>query len=509
MRIKKFKKILSLALVITIIFSLFATNVSLPVSATGTNYYVDSVNGSDNNDGRSISTPIKSLSKLQDPLFYFSPGDKINLKRGSVWNENFQLRGSGTASNPCAVTPYGTGAKPKIRGEGVAICDRVVFGGENLSYWNIDNIEVEIVNTNGLTAKIYTSVGIQFSYTTFNHYNINIESCDVYGSGVNTDTYGIRIISVSDGDYSNFLNGLNVKYCNVYNVGWGGIMVATWNYAAYNGNGYGRNMFTQSAYYNTYLTGNAVHNTGVHGATFMGCYLGEIKSNTVYSCGTYTGTGQEWGAAGIMAVECVFVRIDNNWVYSQSDSNNGYDASGIDIDWGCNYVYVHDNYVNSNKGPGIETMANDNCKIYNNQIWDNQCLTTVGNGQISVSDYTNDYSITGVKNIEIYSNSIYGFRQNTVALSTHRFTSGEWQNNKFYYNTISFDTNAINTGVYLFDPYVSYQPFYQCDYNYIYGSPQLFFGCYNNIESASTKALWSSMTLRRGGIAYDIHTTLN
>ena len=83
-----------------------------PLLAAGTNYYVDSVNGSDSNSGTSTTKPWKSLASVQSRQF--QPGDTINFKRGSTWNGQLYIQSSGVQGNPITFRDYGSGARPTI-----------------------------------------------------------------------------------------------------------------------------------------------------------------------------------------------------------------------------------------------------------------------------------------------------------------------------------------------------------------------------------------------------------
>lgn len=77
-------------------------------AAAGTTYYVDSALGSDNSSGTSETAAWKTLGKVNSTTF--SPGDRILLKAGSVWtNQYLDLQGSGTEGNPITVDRYGSG----------------------------------------------------------------------------------------------------------------------------------------------------------------------------------------------------------------------------------------------------------------------------------------------------------------------------------------------------------------------------------------------------------------
>ena len=87
-----------------------------PLLAAGTNYYVDSVSGSDNNSGTSTSSPWKNLTKVQSRTY--SHGDTINFKRGSNWTGGLFIQNSGVQGSPITFRDYGTGARPTISNPG-------------------------------------------------------------------------------------------------------------------------------------------------------------------------------------------------------------------------------------------------------------------------------------------------------------------------------------------------------------------------------------------------------
>jgi len=50
-----------------------------------TTYYISSSEGNDSNNGKTESTPWKSLEKLHSSWNQIGPGDKILFKRGDEW----------------------------------------------------------------------------------------------------------------------------------------------------------------------------------------------------------------------------------------------------------------------------------------------------------------------------------------------------------------------------------------------------------------------------------------
>ncbi|MEO7700650.1 MAG: discoidin domain-containing protein [Opitutus sp.] len=102
-----------------------------------TTYYVDPA-GRNSNNGTRESTAWQDFDKVNATVF--KPGDKILLRRGGVWNQHFQLHGSGTADNFIEVAAYGTGSRPKIQ-RNSSVADRC-FTTYNVSYVKISELEV-------------------------------------------------------------------------------------------------------------------------------------------------------------------------------------------------------------------------------------------------------------------------------------------------------------------------------------------------------------------------------
>jgi hypothetical protein len=93
-----------------------STLVGLSVVASnwGTAYYVDSRFGNDGNSGTSESAPWKTMARVNNAAF--APGNRILLKRGSVWREELNFPSSGIAGEAILVDAYGTGNAPVISG---------------------------------------------------------------------------------------------------------------------------------------------------------------------------------------------------------------------------------------------------------------------------------------------------------------------------------------------------------------------------------------------------------
>ncbi|MBX5222563.1 right-handed parallel beta-helix repeat-containing protein [Rhizobium sp. NLR8a] len=153
-------------------------------------YYVNSVTGSDYNSGTGESSAFATLSAVE--ALKLNPGDSVLLAAGSVFNEQFDLKYSGTVSAPITIGSYGIGNAPVIHSsndgihgskasniiiENIKIADtgaNAIYAG-SVSNWTVRNVEVS--NT-GLSGKP-GSVSFQSSQ------NITIENSTL--TGVHSD----------------------------------------------------------------------------------------------------------------------------------------------------------------------------------------------------------------------------------------------------------------------------------------------------------------------------------
>ena len=158
-----------------------------PNTATGTQYYIDSKNGLDSNDGTSESKAWKSVTKIKAAGVY-------NLKRGSVWD----MTGAISISNS-TIRPYGTGPRPIINGKsikppttlatvvltGKAVLDgvKVTSDGGFGAFINGDNNEIRNVEVDGTGTGALMGIGIAGS-------NNKVMRCYIHDLTVNTGDTG-------------------------------------------------------------------------------------------------------------------------------------------------------------------------------------------------------------------------------------------------------------------------------------------------------------------------------
>ncbi|NDP27594.1 MAG: T9SS type A sorting domain-containing protein, partial [Flavobacterium sp.] len=92
-----------------LIFLLSCTTVS------ATDYYISS-SGNDANNGISISTPWKTITKVNSKFSTLNPGDKILFNRGDAFYGSLVISKSGASGSPITIGAYGAGEKPIITG---------------------------------------------------------------------------------------------------------------------------------------------------------------------------------------------------------------------------------------------------------------------------------------------------------------------------------------------------------------------------------------------------------
>ena len=110
---------------------------SAGASERGKTYYVDSEKGDDRNHGLSEARPKKSLPMVEPGKF--GPGDRILLKRGSVFQGVLKVSASGSAMYPLIISSYGEGEKARIEGPDSSMAAIHVY---NAAYVQLSDLEV-------------------------------------------------------------------------------------------------------------------------------------------------------------------------------------------------------------------------------------------------------------------------------------------------------------------------------------------------------------------------------
>ncbi|GKX30785.1 hypothetical protein SH1V18_32650 [Vallitalea longa] len=410
----------------------------LSVRATETTYYIDSVNGDDTNDGKSTSTPWKSLDKVNSMVF--SPGDRILLKAGSVWNGQLKPKGSGTEGNPIIIDMYGEENKPIINGQGQVLITLHLY---NEQYWEINNLEITNQGASELTGR--TGVKIEaHDYGVANHiYLKNLDVHNVNGDSIKKDTGngGIFFVITGDSVVTKF-NDILIEDCSVKNVNRTGISVGFTSWCAlYDGYGgrYPNHIVEDYSSDNVVIRNNYVETAGGDAIVPMFCNHPIIEYNVANGCNITSANAGQY-SAGIWPWRCDDALFQYNEVYGTKYNGDG---QAFDCDYSNRTVYQY-NYSHDNQG-GFMLMCQDESNdsivrynisqndqvgllstsgkssghIYNNVFYIGQGLSTTpwrftGSGDIKVSNNIfynvgNSKSVTWPSNVTYSHNNYYGF----------------------------------------------------------------------------------------------------
>ena len=364
-------------------------------------FYVDSVAGSDNNDGMSAAKAFKSLYKVSQK--YFQPGDSLLFKSGATFSGSLTLKGDGTAAQPIKVGSYGSGAKPiiKARGENAVTVKAVHISIENL----------QITNPNGVLG-MYV-----MAFLPGENKNISIKNCDFFdiNTGKTNMEFATGAIHVmASGLDPAWFDGFTIENNTMKNVSRCGLWFTTqW---ANRPGGWGFNTYKSDTdgWYpakNVVVRGNKLDNIGGDGLVIHGALAPLMERNTVYRFYNCT-AAQHSGSAGI------WVHSTNDAVIQYNEVGYGYlkagqiDGEAFNIDIGNKNTTVQYNYSHNNTAGFLlmcnikEAVSTGHTVRYNVSIND-------------YDDYTYNFGFPGIfmitgdiKNSKIYNNTIYTSSKN-------------------------------------------------------------------------------------------------
>lgn len=458
---KYFRKFLSMTILVfflvNMVFPILLNNTyATSTGSNGVGYYVDSINGSDNNNGNSSATAWRNISKLNNIIF--NPGDRIYLKANSVWNSQaiVPLEGSnGSASSPIIIDMYGEGNKPIINGH---MDVEASISLKNIQYIEINNIEITNDNDFKVEAKLGTYVGILYvsmdQSSTMNH--IYIRNCNIHDVDGDADAWavadktsggiGFRVINYNSTTQP-FYNDVIIENNIIRKVDRTGIFIGgasggtqfvdynTTNMDAVNVTAYATNITVKNNYLDD-IGGDGVVLTYVVNAT--------IQNNTLYYAGHRQNTEsdsvkmQQYNAGiwGWYVRDSIFEF--NEAAYNQKDNevmkkNGPRDGMAWDFDWGTKNVIYQYNYSHSNLGGTVLYMNHahgPNYFRYNIAYNDESGIGGLGIG------YNNTFvnSVGKYYGRDVTNNIFYVKPGNTIGIYTSPDQPTTVHNNNLYYN---------------------------------------------------------------------------
>jgi len=390
-------------------------------------YFVDAAAGSDSNDGKSQSTAWKSFANVNNTTF--AAGDRILLKKGSVWNERLYPKGSGTAEAPITITSYGSGSKPIINGGGMAGGAVYLRNSSNVVIQNLEvtNYAAERGTTyrEGILVE-NANAGTLTNIQILDNYVHDVSSSFRYPteSGAEGGPHAFGGISVYVGGTTatDKFDQVLIQGNTVERIGRTGIVV--WD-QRWNGQDFASTGVKIRQNYVKQADSDGILTFGVDGAL--------IEHNVAEGGGNYSEVGEFNGSAAIWPT-----RGKNNVVQFNESFNTNKpegDGQGFNLDIDTNNSVVQYNYSHDNKGgfilfvdarltPGVLVGSSNNVVRYN----------------ISQNDLTHTFNFAGgvSPNTQIYNNSIYiGTGQNTKIMDHEWNEAGDLQ------AAFSFKNNLI------------------------------------------------------------------
>ena len=377
-----------------------------PAAVQGTDYYLDSENGSDESDGTSPFGAWRTLDKLKEVIF--QPGDRILFHSGSVFRGEFVPKGSGTEEAPITVDIYNgssvgsdAGERAILHGEGVV---RNTVFLENLEYWMINNLE--ITNTGGSReahAGVMVEINQEGVYDGIHLNNLYVH--DVNGDIRNKlDNGGIYFVNrfpgTLDGTETSRYNDISVENCHIKDVSRTGLSVGWFFNSDFIEDEYGRNGGRVEGkipqlierFYNTnvVIRNNYVENAGGDAIVPMYALNPLVEYNiSNRACKDMPEAGNQYSAA-IWPWRCINAVFQFNEAY---DSVINGDGQAYDCDWSVGTTYQY-NYSHDNEGGFM-------------LVCQSQVLDSVIRYNISQNDLRSIFMLSNSNMAEAYNNTIY------------------------------------------------------------------------------------------------------
>jgi hypothetical protein len=385
-------------------------------------YHVDSVAGTDANDGRSPAAAWRSLSKVNATTF--QPGDRLLLKSGSTWTGQLHPKGSGGTTDRIVLDCYGEGPKPIIHGGGIA-------GGavllENQQYWSIRNLEV--TNQGSPAAK---KMGILIRNNSIGTLSgIEVKDCHVYDVVGDLTDYRdgkesggiVFIITAANLSVPSRWNDIRIENNLIHDVARNGILMQSqWINKPNDPNSSwsGHGAYTPST--NIRVAGNRLERIGGDGIILWCAKGAMVERNFVRQANS---NSLKQGHAAVWPYFCEDVVFQYNEV---CETKTKFDGMAFDFDNSnqrCIYQY---NYSHDNEGGFLNMCcdgnANGNIARYNISQNDG-CLA--GSRVFLVHGHGNH-------GYQVYNNTIYVRNDNPAMFEQGADSSGSsivFQNNVF------------------------------------------------------------------------------
>jgi hypothetical protein len=310
----------------------------VPAAGWSADYYVDSVDGDDENAGISADAAWNSLEKVNGTTFV--AGDRILFRSGVSWTGTLWPKGSGIEGAPIVIDKYGEGVPPHIDGAGEV--PEVVYL-YNQSFWEITNLEItnnapEPGDRRGVLVKAENCGLVEHVYLK-NLYIHNIKG--IIGNGMDAKiTGGIGFWQAADDVKDTRFHDILVDSCTIHTVDNTGL------YTLGARGGRGSNDPSTSDWHRRRITKLHVRNNVIHDIAKNAMIIrmaegGVVEYNVCYNTAYRMGTGNT-----MFSRSCDGTVFQYNEGYlNRSVAHDGcmYDADLNSPRTVWQYSYSHDN----------------------------------------------------------------------------------------------------------------------------------------------------------------------
>ncbi len=384
------KKFISIVLVFAV---LFISNAFIAYADNGaTCYYIDSINGNDENSGTSADEAVKSIAGLKN--LNVVPGTHFFFRRGGEYESAVTLTCSGTKENPVVITSYGEGERPLL----YTNANTEVFRLFDCDYVTVSELHIKAPHGGGIWVDALedTSVGITLENILFTDMqNYKVTSRDDFSRGAAPARAAVMVKGLpARTRYA--VNDFTVRGCEVYNCANGVMLWGSWNDEQ-------NPWCAEEDIDPIYNTGILVEDCYFHEMDAEAVVVGICDGALVTNCRSINccqGVGlDENGEIQYFTAAMWFWGSENSTIqYCEIAGQKNYgDGMAVDFDSHSNnctyqYIYSHDN---------IRFMCN--CPNYSGQFNNTvrYCLSVndnVGRSRISANP--------GEHNISFYNNTI-------------------------------------------------------------------------------------------------------
>lgn len=366
-------------------------------------YYIDSVNGSDANSGKKISSAWKTLEKATSHKY--AAGEKLFLKGGQEFPGSLVFDSiAGTPDKPFVISSYGLGRASILSGDSSAITFK------NSSFIIFKNL---VCKGSGRLNGNKTN-GFDFISTT----NLTIDSVEAGGYLFS----GIRINGGSN---------IRITHANAHDNGFCGIHVTSDD----RGNDDSKDKSVRNVYIGYSLAEN---NPGCpvikDNHSGNGILIGGVTNGLIEYCEAMK-NGWDMpregnGPVGIWAYQSDSITIQNCYSHHNATSPEGKDGGGFDFDGGMTNSYMQFNLSVFNEGPGYGIFQYADAKAWFNNVvrYNISYHDGIKNGQCGILMWC-DPAAVPMKDFHAYNNTVinkYGYGVN--------FLPGHYENFVFENN---------------------------------------------------------------------------